>query len=184
MDSYPWLTTIALLPLVGSLLVILLPKNNAKLAKTVALAFSLVTLGAVIAMALNFDANSKEVFQFSESYAWIPAFGINFSFGVDGIALVLIALAATLVPVVILGGWDDAIESQGSVKGYFALVLVLEALMIGVFAATDVFLFYVFFEAMLIPVYFMIGRYGGPQRSYAAVKFLIYSLVGGLFMLA
>ena len=85
---------------------------------------------------------------------------------------------------VILGGWDDAIEAQGSVKGYFALVLVLEALMIGVFAATDVFLFYVFFEAMLIPVYFMIGRYGGPQRSYAAVKFLIYSLVGGLFMLA
>ena len=84
----------------------------------------------------------------------------------------------------ILGGWDEGLESQGSVKGYFALILVLESLMVGVFAATDVFLFYVFFEAMLIPVYFMIGRYGGPQRSYAAVKFLIYSLVGGLFMLA
>jgi NADH-quinone oxidoreductase subunit M len=183
-NTYPWLTTIALLPLVGSVIVILIPKHNAGLAKTVACAFSLLTLGAVIAMALNFDANSRETFQFTESYAWIPTFGINFSFGVDGIALVLIALAATLVPVVILGGWDEGLESQGSVKGYFALILVLESLMVGVFAATDVFLFYVFFEAMLIPVYFMIGRYGGPQRSYAAVKFLIYSLVGGLFMLA
>ena len=184
MNTYPWLTTIALLPLVGSVIVILIPKHNAGLAKTVACAFSLFTLGAVIAMALNFDANSQEAFQFTQSYAWIPTFGINFSFGVDGIALVLIALAATLVPVVILGGWDEGLESQGSVKGYFALILVLESLMVGVFAATDVFLFYVFFEAMLIPVYFMIGRYGGPQRSYAAVKFLIYSLVGGLFMLA
>ena len=184
MNTYPWLTTIALLPLVGSVIVILIPKHNAGLAKTVACAFSLLTLGAVIAMALNFDANSRETFQFTESYAWIPTFGINFSFGVDGIALVLIALAATLVPVVILGGWDEGLESQGSVKGYFALILVLESLMVGVFAATDVFLFYVFFEAMLIPVYFMIGRYGGPQRSYAAVKFLIYSRVGGLFMLA
>ena len=184
MNTYPWLTTIALLPLVGSVIVILIPKHNAGLAKAVAFAFSLLTLGAVIAMALNFDANSQEAFQFTQSYAWIPTFGINFSFGVDGIALVLIALAATLVPVVILGGWDEGLESQGSVKGYFALILVLESLMVGVFAATDVFLFYVFFEAMLIPVYFMIGRYGGPQRSYAAVKFLIYSLVGGLFMLA
>jgi NADH-quinone oxidoreductase subunit M len=183
-NTYPWLTTIALLPLVGSVIVILIPKHNAGLAKAVAFAFSLLTLGAVIAMALNFDANSQEAFQFTQSYAWIPTFGINFSFGVDGIALVLIALAATLVPVVILGGWDEGLESQGSVKGYFALILVLESLMVGVFAATDVFLFYVFFEAMLIPVYFMIGRYGGPQRSYAAVKFLIYSLVGGLFMLA
>ncbi len=184
MNTYPWLTTVALLPLVGSVIVILLPKHNAKLAKTMALAFSLLTLGAVIAMARNFDANSAEAFQFTESYAWIPTFGINFSFGVDGISLVLIALAATLVPVVILGGWDEGLDAQGSVKGYFALILVLESLMIGVFAATDLFLFYVFFEAMLIPVYFMIGRYGGPQRSYAAVKFLIYSLVGGLFMLA
>ncbi len=95
------------------------------------------------------------------------------------------ALAATLVPIVILAGWNDVDEeSRGSIKGYFALILVLETLMIGVFVATDVFLFYVFFEVMLIPVYFMIGRYGGVQRSYAAVKFLLYSLVGGLFMLA
>jgi NADH-quinone oxidoreductase subunit M len=183
-NNFPWLTTIAVIPLLGSLVVILVPKAQTALAKSIALFFSLVTLGGVIALALQFDPNSTDKFQFAESYSWIPAFGINFALGIDGIALVLIALAATLVPVVIMGGWTEAAEGQGSVKGYFALILSLEALMIGVFAATDVFLFYVLFEAMLIPVYFMIGRYGGPQRSYAAVKFLIYSLLGGLFMLA
>ncbi len=182
--NFPWLTTLMVVPLVGSVLVALLPRARALLAKQVAFAFSLVTLGLTVLMALQFSADSVEKFQFVESHPWIPAFGISYSVGVDGISLVLIALAATLVPVVILAGWNDVDEgSRGTVKGYFALILVLEALMIGVFAATDVFLFYVFFEVMLIPTYFMIGRFGGPQRSYAAVKFLIYSLVGGLFML-
>src|SRR5664280_2873139 len=108
----------------------------------------------------------------------------RFAVGVDGIALVLIALATILVPVVILASWHAAEEGRRSTKTFFALVLVLETMMIGVFAATDVFLFYVFFEAMLIPMYFLIGSYGGPRRSYAAVKFLLYSLLGGLLMLA
>lgn len=182
--NFPWLTTLMVVPLVGSVLVALLPRARALLAKQVAFAFSLVTLALTVLMALQFSADSVEKFQFVESHPWIPAFGISYAVGVDGISLVLIALAATLVPVVILAGWNDVDEgSRGTVKGYFALILVLEALMIGVFAATDVFLFYVFFEVMLIPTYFMIGRFGGPQRSYAAVKFLIYSLVGGLFML-
>jgi NADH-quinone oxidoreductase subunit M len=182
------LTTLGVLPLVGSLVVSLLPKSKPLLAKQVALAVSFVVLGGTIAMALQFNGSSNEPFQFVESYPWIPAFGISYSVGIDGIGLVLVALAATLVPITILAGWRDIEQDQesntGSVKGYFALILALEALMIGVFSATDVFLFYVFFEVMLVPVYFMIGRYGGPQRSYAAVKFLIYSLVGGLFMLA
>jgi len=93
-------------------------------------------------------------------------------------------MAACLVPVVMLAGWNDVDGSQGSVRGYVALILVLEAAIVGVFAATDLFLFYVFFEAMLVPVYFLIGRYGGPRRNYAAVKFLLYSLFGGLLMLA
>lgn len=184
MTSYPWLTTLLVLPLVGGIVVALLPRGRDLLAKQVAFAVSLVTLGITIAMALQFKGDSVEPFQFVESHPWIPSFGISYSVGVDGIGLVMIALAATLVPVVILAGWRDADEGRGSVKGYFALVLVLEALIMGVFSATDVFLFYVFFEAMLIPVYFMIGRYGGVQRSYAAVKFLLYSLLGGLFMLA
>ena len=187
MSSYPWLTTLGLLPLIGSIVVALLPKSKPTLAKQVSLVVSGAVLALTIAMALQFDGASKQPFQFVESYSWIPSFGISYSVGVDGIGLVLIALAATLVPIVILAGWRDIEgdqESEGSVKGYFALILALEALMIGVFAATDVFLFYVLFEVMLIPVYFMIGRYGGPQRSYAAIKFLLYSLLGGLFMLA
>ncbi len=123
-------------------------------------------------------------FQLGFSYSWIPSFGVNFAMGLDGIALVLVALSTSLVPIVLLAGWDDADGARGSVKGYVALILVLEAAMIGVFAATDVFLFYVFFEAMLVPVYFLIGRYGGARRNYAAVKFLLYSLFGGLLMLA
>ena len=184
MTSFPWLTTLGVVPLVGGIIVALLPKGRTLLAKQVAFVFAIITLGLTIAMALQFDGSSAEPFQFVESHPWIPTFGISYSLGIDGIALVLIALATTLVPIVILAGWNDVDENRGSVKGYFALILVLETLMIGVFAATDVFLFYVFFEAMLLPVYFMIGRYGGVQRSYAAVKFLLYSLVGGLFMLA
>jgi NADH-quinone oxidoreductase subunit M len=182
--SFPWITALGLVPLVGSVVVALLPRGRELLAKQVALAFALVTLGGTIAMALQFAPDSVEPFQFAESYPWIPAFGVSYSVGLDGIGLVMVALAATLVPIVMLAGWHDADSGRGSVKGYFALVLVLETLIIGVFSATDVFLFYVFFEAMLIPVYFLIGRYGGVQRSYAAVKFLLYSLVGGLFMLA
>lgn len=187
MNTVPWLTILGAVPLVGSVVVALLPKGRDTLAKQVALVFALATLGLTIAIALQFKGASPQPFQFIESVPWIPAFGISYALGVDGIGLVLIALATTLVPVVILAGWRDVEDSpnaRGSVKAYFALVLALETTMIGVFAATDVFLFYVFFEVMLIPTYFLIGRFGGPQRSYAAVKFLLYSLLGGLFMLA
>ena len=181
--TLPLLTILGVIPLVGALVLLALPKGNARLIKQVALAFSIAALVFTVFMGLQFDADSTAAFQFVESYPWIPAFGISYSLGVDGIGLVLVALATTLVPVTILAGWND-VEDGRSVKGYFALILVLETLMIGVFSATDVFLFYVLFEVMLIPIYFLIGRYGGPNRAYAAVKFLIYSLVGGLIMLA
>ena len=93
-------------------------------------------------------------------------------------------LTALLIPVVLIASWNDAQNGRWSEKSFFAWILGLEAMSIGVFAATDVFLFYVLFEAMLIPMYFLIGGFGGPQRSYAAVKFLLYSLLGGLLMLA
>jgi NADH-quinone oxidoreductase subunit M len=179
-----WLLTLLLVPAVGAVVVALLPKERPELAKQVALGFSVATLVLVVAMALQFDATSTEPFQFVTSTPWIESFGISFALGVDGIALVLIALAAILVPVVILAGWNEADHSDAPTKGYFALMLALLVCMIGVFSAIDVFLFYVFFEVMLIPMYFMIGRYGGARRSYAAVKFLIVSLFGGLFMLA
>jgi NADH-quinone oxidoreductase subunit M len=181
--TIPWLTILGVLPLVGALVLLALPRDNARLIKQVALVFSLAALVFTVVMGLQFDADSTAAFQFVESYPWIPAFGISYSVGVDGIGLVLVALATTLVPVTILAGWND-VEDGRNVKGYFAMILVLETLMIGVFSATDVFLFYVLFEVMLIPIYFLIGRYGGPNRAYAATKFLIYSLVGGLLMLA
>lgn len=184
MTSFPLLTVTGAVPLVGAVVVLLLPKRSVVLAKALALVISLIALALVVVLALRFDPNSGAAFQFTESHAWIRSFGISYSVGVDGIALVLIALSAILVPLVIIGGWNDVDESRGSVKGYFALLLILETFMIGVFSALDLFLFYVFFEAMLIPMYFLIGRYGGAQRSYAAVKFLLYSLLGGLLMLA
>ncbi len=186
--DYPWLFVVGGLPLLGAVVVAALPRGRDVLAKRTALVVALLTLLATIAMGAAFDpgrgGGQQMTFQFGRSYAWITNFGIRFAVGVDGIALVLIALATILVPVVILASWHAAEESRRSAKTFFALVLVLETMMIGVFAATDVFLFYVFFEAMLIPMYFLIGSYGGPRRSYAAVKFLLYSLLGGLLMLA
>jgi NADH-quinone oxidoreductase subunit M len=141
------LTALGVLPLLGSIVVALLPRAQHTLAKQVALAVSALTLLLTVVMALQLQGDSTEPFQFVESYPWIPSFGIDYSVGVDGIGLVLIALAATLVPIVIIAGWNDVQEDDGgSVKGYFALVLVLEALMIGVFSATDLYLFYVYFE--------------------------------------
>ncbi|MEV5746407.1 NADH-quinone oxidoreductase subunit M [Actinoallomurus sp. NPDC052308] len=184
------LTALIAIPAVGALLVALLPKGRDALAKQVALGITLVVAVLSIVMAVQFKTDGAR-FQFTEKYWWIKQFGVHYAVGVDGVALVLILLSTILVPLVVLASWNDADRSGGvdappkrSVKTYMALLLALEAMMVGVFAATDVFLFYVFFEAMLIPVYFIIGSYGGPQRSYAAVKFLLYSLFGGLLMLA
>ena len=178
-----WLSVLMALPLVGSVAVAALPKTNERLAKQVALTTTLVTMGVTIAMAVGFQRDNVEL-QFVEKYSWIPSFGINFALGIDGLALVLILMSTILAPVVVLAGWNEAHGGRWSVKTFYILILVLETMVIGVFAATDVFLFYVIFEAMLIPVYFLIGGYGTGERSAAAVKFLIYSLFGGLLMLA
>jgi NADH-quinone oxidoreductase subunit M len=183
MSSFPWLTTIGLIPLVGALVVGFLPASLADRAKQIALGFSVVALLFTIAAALQFTLGSGQQFQLQEQHSWIAQFGVSYALGVDGIALVLIVMAAILVPVCVLAAWHDVPEVGKRQQTYFALMLVLETFMIGVFSATDVFLFYVFFEAMLIPVYFLIGSYGGPRRQYAAVKFLLYSLLGGLVML-
>jgi NADH-quinone oxidoreductase subunit M len=209
MNGFPWLTVAGAVPLLGALVIALipgLPPDSAKadqqarnaMAKWLALGFSLLTLVVVLIIAVKFQVGGPN-YQFTEVYSWIPAFGVHYAVGVDGIALVLIAMSAVLMPVVILASWHDAesgsvtpggttppnppAKPRHSVKTYFALMMVLETMMIGVFAATDVFLFYVFFEAMLIPMYFMIGSYGVGRRQYAAVKFLLYSLLGGLLML-
>jgi NADH-quinone oxidoreductase subunit M len=223
MSTFPWLTVLIAIPAVGALVIAALPgaaataseqerRSKNLLAKRLALVISLLTLAMTLAMIVNFDPGGP-TFQFTQTYQWIPQFGIHYAVGVDGIGLVLVGMTAVLMPVVVLASWNDAdppatpaaaaaaagngpaqgSPAQGSpavarprhsVKTYFFWMLLLEAMVIGLFAATDVFLFYVLFEAMLIPMYFMIGSYGVGQRQYAAVKFLLYSLLGGLLMLA
>jgi NADH-quinone oxidoreductase subunit M len=183
MTGFPFLTILVVAPLVGAAVVALLPKDRPVLAKQVALIWSLGILALTVLMWATFNPDGDR-FQFRDSFAWIDMWGARFTFAADGIALVMLALIALLVPVVILASWDDAEKGRRSVPAYFALLLALESTMLGVFAAADVLLFYVFFEVMLVPMYFLIGSYGGQQRQYAAVKFFLYSLVGGLFMLA
>jgi NADH-quinone oxidoreductase subunit M len=190
MSSFPYLSTTIGVPLAGVAAIAVLPKERAALARPIALLASLISLGFAIASAVAFKTGGPR-FQLAEKYAWIPTFHIDYAVAVDGVALVLILMTAVLVPVVILASWHDTdrpqdapAESKRSMRSFFALLLALETLMLGVFAATDIFLFYVIFEAPLIPAYFLIGSFGGARRSYAAVKFLLYNLLGGLLMLA
>ncbi len=183
MSNFPWLTVLGLVPLVGAAVVAFAPRQVAPRAREIALGFSLVTLLLAVAAATQFRVGVSEQFQLVEQHSWIPQFGVSYALGVDGIALSLILMSVVLVPICLLAAWKDVPEVGRRQQSYFALMLVLETFMIGVFAATDVFLFYVFFEAMLIPIYFLIGSFGGPRRHYAAVKFLLYSLLGGLLML-
>jgi NADH-quinone oxidoreductase subunit M len=183
MSGFPFLSILTLLPLVGAVVVAFIPRSKSNLAKQVAFGWSLLVLVLSIFMWIAFKAGGDR-FQFRESYAWIPTWDARFTFEADGIALVMLMLIAILVPIVILASWNDVDESKRSVPTYFALLLAFEFTMVGVFAAADVFLFYVFFELMLLPMYFIIGSFGGARRQYAAVKFFLYSFVGGLFMLA
>ncbi|MFP5019721.1 NADH-quinone oxidoreductase subunit M [Pseudonocardia phyllosphaerae] len=182
----PLLLFLVLLPALGAGALYPL-RHNASLAKVVGMAVALAELVlVVVAWALYSTpaAQGGTRFQLEFSVPWIPAFGTHLAFGVDGIALVLIGLTAFLVPILMLAAWGERLPEGRSVAGFLGLLLAAEATLMGVFGATDVFLFYVFFEAMLIPMYFLIGRFGGPRRQYAAVKFFLYSLLGGLIMLA
>ncbi len=177
------LTLSMLLPLLGTVALAFTPKTSVLLTKQIALATTVLVAVVGILMAINFDFKSPG-FQFVESRPWVPAFGINYALGIDGIALVLILMSVLLTPIVVIAGWNESEGGRWSAKTFYSLILVLETMMIGVFASTDVFLFYVFFEAMLVPVYFLIGGFGSGERAAAAVKFLLYSLFGGLLMLA
>jgi NADH-quinone oxidoreductase subunit M len=188
----PVLVVLLLVPLIGSGVLFAMPASETRLVKPLAMTFSLTALIFAIFLGLSFHPNGPR-FQFTGSWSWIKAYGVHLAFGVDGIALVLMGMTVLLVPLVMLSTWNsfdseaDAEEANArprSSKTYFALLLLLEFFMIGVFVATDIFLFYVLFEAMLVPMYFIIGSFGGPRRQYAAMKFFLYSLLGGLLMLA
>ncbi|OKH97351.1 NADH-quinone oxidoreductase subunit M [Streptomyces sp. CB02923] len=201
--SFPLLTATAAVPAIGAIVTAAVPAAKRTAAKWLALLFSLATLVLAAVVAVRFDTGARGPFQLTESHAWIKDFGVRYELGVDGIAVALIALTALLVPFVILAGWHDADPMEDPApnrrwrptQGFFALVLAVEAMVVISFEATDVFLFYIFFEAMLIPMYFLIGGFGdragaggeersAKLRSQAAVKFLLYNLAGGLIMLA
>ena len=173
------LSMIVWTPMIGALLVLLLPREQVEGARRAALAFSLVTFALSLALWLGFVSDSA-AFQFVEQKPWIPEWGIQYLIAVDGVSLFLVLLTTFLTPLVILFSFGDI---QKRVKEYFFFLLMLETGMLGAFVALDLFLFYVFWELMLVPMYFIIGIWGGPRRIYASIKFLLYTLTASLLML-
>ena len=179
--AFPWLTVLILLAAVAALALWVIPPLR-KVARGYALAVSVVILVLyVVALGTGFSIDQGAAVQLAEKYTWIPSIGASVAWGVNGVGAVMVLLAVFLVPVVVLAAWDDF--SGDRAAGYFGWILFLEAIMIALFAARDVFLFYIFFELMIVPMYFLIGRYGGAGREKAAMKFLLYSILGGLIML-
>ncbi|MEN3027255.1 MAG: NADH-quinone oxidoreductase subunit M [Chlorobiota bacterium] len=173
------LPSLIAVPLGGFLATLLLPRERSRWIHTVALGTSLLTLGLVIWLWIGFDPNQPG-FQYRVNVRWIEHLDIGFHVGIDGISLLLVLLTAFLMPIAILASLEPIRHRQ---KEYYAMMLLLEAAMIGVFVALDLFLFYVFWELVLIPMYFIIGIWGGGNRVYAALKFFLYTLVGSLLML-
>src|SRR4029450_4808789 len=196
----PWLTILALLPAAGALLLIF---TGVKAAKHVALLISLITFVFALLIATRFKIGGG--MQLGEQVPWIKPLGVYYALGLDGLGLTLVLLVVIITPVVIIASWRDfepagmgvqsgvepgpaeaaALAPKYDARVFFALVLAVQSCALYLFLATDVFLFYVFFEVILIPMYFLIGGFGpGPRRTYAAAKFLIFGLLGGFVMLA
>ncbi|HLV45298.1 MAG TPA: NADH-quinone oxidoreductase subunit M, partial [Aggregatilineales bacterium] len=175
------LTLTVLTPVAGALLVLLAARGEGRerLAQWLALGTSLVTLVLTLLLWWWFDPSSAD-YQFVEQRAWMPAFGISYHLGLDGISLMLVVLTAFLTPIALLSSWESV---HKKVMSFAFFMLLLEASMIGVFLAVDLFLFYVFWDAMLIPMYFLIGVWGYDRRIYAAVKFILYTMAGSILML-
>jgi NADH-quinone oxidoreductase subunit M len=167
------------LPIAGGFAVLALGTHRAKEARWLALGVAVATLIASIPLLTNYDAAAGTM-QFIEQHRWIAAINANYHLGVDGISVALIALTTFVTVLVILGAWDSV---EDKVNQYLAAFLVLEGLMVGVFCALDALLFYVFFEGMLIPMFIIIGIWGGPRRVYATLKFFLYTFFGSIFML-
>jgi NADH-quinone oxidoreductase subunit M len=174
----PILSLVVFTPLIGVALLVLVPGDNHRAIRWIALLAALASLGFSLPL-LGYQTGGAE-FQFGEDLSWIPAFGMRYTMGVDGLSAVLVVLTTVLSVVSIFYSWGPI---QVRVKEYYAAMLLLMVGMLGVFTALDLFLFYVFWEISLIPMYLVIGIWGGPRRIYATVKFVIYTLVGSLLML-
>src|SRR4051794_37261519 len=179
---FPILTSLIALPVVGAILLLFVrgdEEQSAPFARKIALTVSLLVFAETLLLWSRFNATSAD-FQFVERHAWIPSFGIDYFVGVDGISLLLLVLTGFLTPLALLGSWESVHKKT---RTFCMFVLLLEAAMIGVFISLDLFLFYVFWDAMLVPMYFPIGIWGYDRRIYAAVKFILYTLGGSVLML-
>ncbi|MEP6660853.1 MAG: NADH-quinone oxidoreductase subunit M, partial [Acidimicrobiales bacterium] len=184
-----WLVTAAVfLPLLGAFVVMAMPKGNDYAIKVAALATSVATLGVGVAILSTFDYSQSSSgllagkLQFYVNTEWIPVIKSRYIVGIDGLGLPLLILSMVIVVLVIIYSWDH-IPEPGNPKAFFALILILEVGMNGTFVAQDLILFFVFFEVVLLPMYFMIGVWGGDNRRYAAIKFFLYTLFGSALML-
>ncbi len=173
------LTLVIFSPLIGVLLIVLLKPERTTAIKTIGLGVSILTFILSLHLYFRFDSATAAM-QFVKRVPWISSLNISYSVGIDGISLLLVLLTTFLTPLVLLASWDSITQK---IKQYVIFMLLLEVGMLGVFCAIDMFLFYVFWEAMLIPMYFIIGVWGGQERIYAAVKFFIYTMFGSVLML-
>ncbi|MFQ6103338.1 MAG: NuoM family protein [Candidatus Glassbacteria bacterium] len=172
------LTLMVMFPLVGIPFMLLVPRGKDELVKIIALIATFVPLLLGIDVFQAFDRTTAS-FQFVEHHSWIKSFNIEYFLGIDGLSVPMVLLTALLGPICILASWGI----NKGVKGYFSLFILLEVGMMGVFCALDFFLFYIFWEVMLLPMYFLIGIWGGPRKEYAAIKFFLYTLFGSVLML-
>jgi len=182
MTDFPWLSVVTFLPLLGVFFILLIrgdPETVAQNARSGALWTSLITFAVSLGLWVNFD-NSTVNFQFVEKAAWMPGLGLTYHMGIDGISMFFVILSTLLTVLCILASWVSITER---VKEFMIAFLVLECLMVGMFSSLDLILFYVFFEGVLIPMFIIIGVWGGPRRNYAAFKFFLYTLAGSVLML-
>jgi NADH-quinone oxidoreductase subunit M len=181
MMPFPILSTLIALPAVGAVLLFFLPSTDQddRVVRNVALIVSLLVFAETLLLWTRFVPGAGD-FEFVERHAWIPAFGISYAVGVDGISLMLVVLTGFLTPLALLSSWESV---HRKTKVFCAFLLLLESAMIGVFVSLDLFLFYVFWDAMLVPMYFLIGIWGYDRRIYAAVKFILYTMAGSVLML-
>jgi len=172
------LTIITFLPAVGAVLLLFSNREHVRSIRAFALIITILTFVFSLQLVAHFDSKNPD-FQFALRVPWIPSLGIDYSMGIDGISLFLILLTTLLTPLAVLASWSI----HDRLKEYFIFMLLLETGMIGVFASLDLFLFYVFWEVMLVPMYFLIGVWGGERRIYAAIKFVLYTMLGSVLML-
>lgn len=177
--GYPILSAVIFLPIFGALWILLIKRSSETSIKWTALLISLVTFILSIPLFSSFDKTDAKM-QFTETHDWVPSWGIKYALGVDGISVLFVLLSTLLTILCVTVSWKSIKEKT---KEFYAALLLIEGSMIGVFCSLDLFLFYIFWEAMLIPMYLLIGVWGGPNRVYAAIKFFLYTLVGSVLML-